>query len=58
VIEIKPDYVLAYTGRGYVYQNEGRRGLARADYVKAATLDPEGEAGRIARKNLKLLDEK
>jgi len=38
-IALSPRYALAYNNRGYVYESQGKSAEARADFIKALSID-------------------
>jgi tetratricopeptide (TPR) repeat protein len=40
-IEIKPDYALAYSNRGFTYGRQGDYESAITDYTKAIEINPD-----------------
>ena len=57
-IEIDPNNADAFNDRGTVYYDVGNFDSARSDWEKALELDPQGEAAKVASKNLRLLSGK
>jgi tetratricopeptide (TPR) repeat protein len=54
-IELEPNSAAVYTNRGAIYSLRLRKGdsnLAKADYNKALELDPDGNWGKMAKKEL------
>jgi len=57
-IEIDPNNADAYNDRGTVYYDVGNFDLAQSDWDKVLEIDPQGEAAKVASKNLRLLSGK
>ena len=57
-IKIDPNNAKAYNDRGTVYYDVGNFSSARSDWDKTLELDPQGEAAKVASKNLRLLSGK
>ncbi len=57
-LKINPNNADACNDRGTVYYDVGNFSAARRDWEKALELDPQGEAAKVASKNLRLLSGK
>ena len=57
-IAIKPDFAYAYNNMGIALDDLGRYTEAIAAYRRAASLDPDGDTGEIAREGLRILRER
>ncbi len=57
-IEIDASNADAYNDRGTVYYDVGNFDSARSDWDKVLEIDPQGEAAKVASKNLRLLSGK
>jgi tetratricopeptide (TPR) repeat protein len=51
-IEFGPANAMSYNNRGVAYLKLGNRQAAIMDYKRAVDLDPDGEAGKLAKQNL------
>src|SRR5262245_59642002 len=51
-IRINPNYAVAYSNRGNLFQAQGRRKEAIADFRRALAIDPNHERSRAALKQL------
>ena len=53
---LEPDALEALLERGILFRLAENKDAARADWLKVLELDPDGEAGRLARANIEKMD--
>jgi tetratricopeptide (TPR) repeat protein len=57
-LKLAPEDPSALLERGILFRLSGDNKSARADWLKVLEFDPEGEAGRLAQKNIEKMDVK
>ena len=55
-LTLTPDDPAALLERGIINRLDGNDAAARADWLRVLELDPDGEAGKLARANIEKMD--